>query len=169
MLIDSKKKIYVLDASAIIFGFSSLEESQITCREVLNEVKYGGAAPYRATVIREGAGPRVIDPSEEYIEMVKKKMDEIGEQDLSEADVKLLALAIEFKEKGWRPVIVSADYSIQNIALAFDIDVEKIIHRGISKKIRWISYCPSCRWVGGVFRGGTCPRCGNRLKRRSSA
>ncbi|MEN2975233.1 MAG: hypothetical protein ABDH32_06635 [Candidatus Caldarchaeales archaeon] len=161
-----KKRVYVLDASAIISGFSSSEDLQITCKEVVDEVKYGGAAPYRATAIREGAGATIVEPAQEYVDSVKKKMDEMGERYLSEADIKLLALAIEFRERGWRPFLVSADYSIQNIALTLDIDVVKIIHKGITGKIRWIAYCPSCGWVDGVFRGGDCPICGTRLKRR---
>lgn len=165
---EARRKVYVLDASAIIFGFSSAEEPQITCREVLDEARFGGAAPYRAAAIREGAGPRIDDPTEEHVKIVKKKMEEVGEVGLSDADVKLLALALDYRDRGWRPVIVSADYSVQNMALSLGIDVERIIHRGIDREVVWVSYCPACRWAGGVFKGGHCPRCGAKLKRRPS-
>lgn len=162
------RKVYILDASAIIFGFTSTEGMQVTCREIIEEVKFGGAAPYRAAVMRE-ASARIVEPSEKYIEIVKKKKTEVGEVGLSEADIKLIAIALEFKDRGWHPIIVSADYSVQNVALIFNINVEKIIYRGVSEKIRWLSYCPSCRWVGGVFKGGRCPVCGAKLKRRPSS
>jgi len=161
------KRIYILDASALIFGFmSSSDEMQITCREVLEEVKFGEAAVYRATVIREGVGPKIIEPREEYVEAVKREVTRIGETGLSDADIKLLALALMFKDNGWEPVIVSADYAIQNTAFSLNIKVEPIIHKGIEKVIVWISYCPKCKWVGGVFKEGICPNCGSKLKRR---
>lgn len=162
------EKVYILDASAIIFGFTSMEGTQVTCREVIDEVKFGGAAPFRATAMKE-ATARIVEPSEKYVEMVKKKKTEVGEIGLSEADIKLIAIALEFKDRGWHPIIVSADYSVQNMALVFNIDVEKIIHRGISRKIMWVSYCPSCKWVGEVFKGGRCPVCGAKLKRRPTS
>lgn len=160
------EKVYILDASAILFGFTLAEGLQVTCREVIEEVKFGGAAPYRATLIREEAGARIIEPSEKYVEMIENKMREVGEIGLSRTDIKLLAIALEFRDKGYQPVIVSADYSIQNIALILDINIEKIIHRGVSRKVGWVSYCPNCKRVGGVFKGGRCPVCGAKLKRR---
>ncbi|MCL7383555.1 MAG: NOB1 family endonuclease [Thaumarchaeota archaeon] len=167
--IDTGKRVYVLDTSAILFGFTLIEGIQVTCREVIEEVKFGGAAPYRAELMKNEAGAKIIEPSEKYVEIVRKKMSEVGEVGLSEADIKLLAIALEFKDKNFHPVIVSADYSIQNMALIFNVNVEKIIHRGVTRKIKWISYCPSCKWVGGVFKGGRCPRCGARLKRRPTS
>lgn len=159
-------KIYILDASALIFGFVSPDEMQVTCRDVLEEVKFSEAAVYRATVIREGIGPRIVEPREEYVEIVKSEVSRIGEAGLSNTDIKLLALALMFRDDGWDPIIVSADYAIQNTALSLNIKVEPIIHRGIEKVIVWYSYCPKCRWVGGVFEEGFCPNCGSRLKRR---
>jgi len=167
--IDPRNRVHVLDASAILFGFTSMEGIQVTCREVIEEVKFGGAAPYRATLIKEEAGAKIIEPSEKYVEIVKKKIMEVGEVGLSEADVKLLALALEFRDKSMHSVIVSADYSVQNMALILNINIEKIIHRGIARKIIWISYCPNCKWVGGIFKGGRCPVCGARLKRRPAS
>lgn len=164
--IAKEQKVYILDTSAILFGFTLIEGLQVTCKEVLEEVKFGGAAPYRVTLIREEAGAKMVEPQEKYVEIVEKKIKEVGEIGLSKADVKLLAIALEFKDKGYQPVIVSADYSVQNIALIFNINVEKIIHRGVSRKIGWVSYCPNCSYVGGVFKGGRCPVCGARLKRR---
>lgn len=166
----SGKRIYVLDTSAIILGFIAPPgEEQITCKEVLEEAVYGGATVFRVTAAEEGAGPRIIEPEKRYLEKVKVRAEEEGEPELSEADAKLLALALEALEKGWRPVIVSADYSVQNLASILGIEVKPILHRGIRRQVRWVAYCPSCGWRGGVFRGGDCPRCGAKLKRRPSA
>ncbi|MEM1583124.1 MAG: hypothetical protein QXF28_00375 [Nitrososphaerota archaeon] len=161
-----EQKVYILDASAILFGFTLTEGHQVTCREVIEEVRFGGAAPYRATLIKEEARAKIVEPKEKYVKIVEKKIKEVGEIGLSEADIKLLAIALEFKDKGYQPIVVSADYSVQNLSLIFNINIEKIIHRGVSGKIRWVSYCPNCKYAGGVFKGGKCPVCGSRLKRR---
>lgn len=156
-----------MDASALLLGFTeSSGELLLTCKEVLEEVRYGGAAPYRVAAVREKAGLRVREPKAEYVERVMKAAAEAGEQGLSEADVKLLALTLELSEEGWDASLVTSDYAVQNIASLLGLQAEAILHRGIREEIRWETYCPACGWSGGGVAGGVCPRCGARLKRR---
>ena len=163
----SARKVKVLDAAALLLGFTETSgELLLTCREALEEVRYGGAAPYRVTAARERAGLEVREPRAEYVERVRRAAAEAGEQGLSEADVKLLALTLELSEEGWEASLVTSDYAVQNIASLLGLRVEAILHRGIREEIRWETYCPACGWSGEGVVGGVCPRCGARLKRR---
>lgn len=162
----SGKRIYLLDASALLLGFAAPPgEKQATTPQILQEIRYGGAAPFRAAVAEAGVSVRVVEPGKSYLERVKREAEDLGEPGLSEADLTLLALALEAKEVGWEPILVSADYAVQNVASHIGLEVEPILHRGIERKIRWRAYCPACGWRGGAFTGGNCPKCGGRLKR----
>lgn len=162
----SGRRVRVLDAAALILGFTETrEERLLTCREVLREVRYGGAAPFRAAAAAE-AGVEVREPGEKFLEVVEKTAREAGEPGLSEADLKLLALALELREEGADVSVATSDYSVQNLASILGLRVEPILHRGISREVLWEAYCPSCGWSGEGGVGAPCPRCGARLKRR---
>ena len=166
----SGRKVRVLDAAALILGFTERgEEELLTCREVLEEARYGGATPLRAVAAVEKAGVKVVEPAQMYVERVKEAAEEVGEHELSDADLKLLALALELMEEGAEASLATSDYSVQNLASILGLRVEPLLHKGISKEIRWEVYCPVCGWSDGGRAGERCPRCGARLKRRPRA
>ncbi len=152
----------ILDTAALILGFTEQgQEELVTCGDVLEEARYGGAA------LRRVGGIKVIEPSERYVEAVRKKAKEVGESELSETDIHVIALALQLSERYPETSIATSDYSVQNLASILGLKVEPLLHRGITKKIRWATYCPSCGWMGGgKAPGEPCPRCGSRLKRR---
>jgi len=159
------KRVKVLDSTAIILGFTeATSESVVTSRKILEEAKYGEAA-YRALASREGLMIRTLEPKEEYVKQVEKLALEIGEKQLSEADVSILALALQLSKEGHETSIVTSDYSVQNLASILGIKIEPILHRGIRKKITWTAYCSMCHWIGDKSPGEPCPRCGYPLKR----
>lgn len=60
---------------------------------------------------------RIIEPTLETIDEVKASATSAGDSFyLSKTDLQVLALALEFKRRGYDPQIVTDDYSIQNIA-----------------------------------------------------
>ena len=159
-------RVKVLDSTALFIGFTERGESElVTCREVLEEVKYGEGG-LRAAAILEGGLVKVLEPGESYVEKVKEVALKAGEHDLSETDVKLLALALQLLDDGMDVSVVTSDYSIQNLAKIMGLKVEAILHRGIRRVIRWRTYCEVCGWRGEAKPGTPCPRCGARLKRR---
>jgi len=164
---DSSKVIYVLDTSALIVGLGhAAGKEAVTCKDILEEARHGEVVKIRA-IVAEESGIKIIEPEEEYIEKIRLEADKIGElTEFSIADLKLLALALQLLDSGKNPIILTSDYSIQNLAKILGIEVEPVLHPGVRKTIRWAAYCPVCGWRGGVFRGGYCPRCGSRLKRR---
>jgi len=162
----SDKKARVLDSTAIILGFTEpLSGRMITSRKVLEEAKYG-EAEYRALASREGHMIEVMDPDRKYVEEVKKFAAKMGELELSEADLSILALALQLLKEKYEVSIITSDYSIQNLASLLGIEVEPILHRGINKTIIWVAYCSMCGWSGDKKPGEPCPVCGHPLKRR---
>lgn len=161
-------RIKVLDSTALFIGFTERDKTElVTCKEVLEEVKYGGGQ-LRAAAIRGGGLVKILEPSEDYIEKVRESASKAGEYDLSETDVRLLALALQLLDRGADVSIVTSDYSIQNLAKIMGLKVEPILHKGIKKMIKWVTYCEMCGWRGEAEPGMPCPRCGARLKRRPS-
>ncbi|HDJ66193.1 MAG TPA: hypothetical protein ENF33_00550 [Nitrososphaeria archaeon] len=161
-------RIKVLDSTALFLGFTERSGAKlVTCKEVLEEVKYGGGE-LRAAAIRGGGLVKILEPNKDYVEKVREEASKVGEHDLSETDIKLLALALQLSNEGVEASIVTSDYSIQNLAKILGLRVEPILHRGIKKVIKWITYCEICGWRGEAEPGTPCPRCGARLKRRPS-
>lgn len=162
----SNRSVRVLDSTAIILGFTeSLSGKLITSRKILEEAKYGGAE-YRALASREGHMIEIMDPDQEYVEEVRKLAAEAGEKELSEADISILALALQLFKENYEVSIITSDYSIQNLASLLGIKVGPILHRGVEKTIIWIAYCSMCGWSGDEKSGKPCPVCGYPLKRR---
>jgi len=165
---DLDTKIKVLDSTALFIGFTEGGKTElVTCREVLEEVKYGGGQ-LRAAAIRGGGLVKILEPSHDYVKRVRESALKAGEYDLSETDIKLLALALQLLDEGADVSIVTSDYSIQNLAEIMGLKVEPILHKGIKRVIKWTTYCEICGWRGEAEPGTPCPRCGARLKRKPS-
>lgn len=162
----SARKAVILDSVAFILGFTQVSEGvAITSSKILEEARYGGAE-YRALASREGRMIEVMDPKPEYVERVRRAASEMGEERLSEADLSVIALALQLKDEGWSTCIITSDYSVQNMASKLKIEAKPILHEGIREVISWETYCGVCKWVGEGKPGDHCPRCGHALKRR---
>lgn len=162
----SIKRAIVLDAAALILGFTHAENALvITSSKVLEEAK-DREARYRVLAAQEGTSIKVMEPEPAYIEEVKEEAHKLGEIKLSEADISILALALQLSRLGWDIYILTSDYSIQNLASKLGLKTKAILHQGIREVISWEVYCGVCGWVGDGRLGESCPRCGHRLKRR---
>lgn len=87
---------------------------------------------------------------------------------LSEVDQEVLALALELKLEGNSPVVVSDDYSIQNVANHIGVKYASLATFGITYGFGWILYCPACFKEFEKTDLRVCPVCGTGLKRRVS-
>lgn len=156
----------ILDSAVFILGFTQASEGiAITSSKILEEARYGGAE-YRALASREGRMIQVMDPKSEYVEKIREVVSEMGEEKLSEADLSILALALQLRDEKWSVCIITSDYSVQNLASRLRIEVKPILHKGIREIISWETYCSVCKWAGEEKPGNPCPRCGYALKRR---
>ncbi|AIF69335.1 hypothetical protein PAP_04620 [Palaeococcus pacificus DY20341] len=130
-----------------------------TTPKVVEEVRDPSSRLFLEGLISAGK-VKVFVPSKESVDFVRAKAMETGELDeLSEADIEILALAYEFKA-----TLFTDDYNLQNIAKTLGLEF-KTLKKGIKKVIKWRYVCIGC---GKKFERyppeGICPDCGSRVK-----
>jgi len=111
---------------------------------------------------------RVKAPSRTFLESVKESSKTVGDVlFLSEVDLQVLARALELKSLGYSPLIVTDDYSIQNVANQVGVEFASLMTLGIRFRHHWIMYCPACyRKYPPDYKGEACEACGTKLKRK---
>jgi UPF0271 protein len=161
-----KSKIFIIDTSAILSGKPiNIDTSQITTTlGVSKELKPGGR-DYRTFQFLKEKGLTIGSPSKESMVLVNNASVETGDKDrLSNADKEILALALDInKNNDKEAIVLTDDYSIQNLATFLNIKYENISQSGITKKFKWIYQCRGC---GKKFKENikTCPICGAGIK-----
>jgi UPF0271 protein len=164
------KRILVLDTSAFLSGFDplSVSEEQTTVPLVEEEISGNSIARVRLRMAIENGKLRVKPPSENYYEEVKASAKKVGDAFfLSETDMQLLALALELKKTGGNPLIITDDYSIQNVATQIDIQFASLTTYGIRRLLKWVRYCPAChKEYPADYNFRRCTICNTDLKRK---
>jgi endoribonuclease Nob1 len=107
-------------------------------------------------------------PSDVSLAEVDKSSEVVGDiRFLSEADKQVLALAIELKRQGEEPLVVTDDYSIQNVSNQLGLEFAPLMTFGIRYRLNWIIYCPAChRQYPADYKLKTCQVCGTEVKRK---
>ncbi len=101
----------------------------------------------------------VADPPEEYVEKVREKAADTGDIGrLSGADISVLALALYIGA-----VIISDDYSIQNLSSHMGIECRPLSQKGIKEEWTWVYRCTGCKRTFSEPHEA-CPVCGAPLK-----
>lgn len=150
---------YILDTSAILSGKDMpMDRDLYVPPGVLDEIKEGGRW-YKKLQRMKAAGLKVIAPSGSLIEEVNKKAKRTGDYlRLSDTDVEVVALAMYLDG-----VILTDDYSIQNISKEMHIPFEGIAQDEIEEEYTWRYRCRKCgRW----YREETeiCQTCGGEVR-----
>ena len=165
-----KKKVIVLDTSAFIAGFDPLTvpEKQYTVPEVKNELNSGSIPWVRFNAAIENRKVTIVKPKDSVYKQILEASKKVGDMGyLSEADLQVLALAKELKETGLNPLIVTDDYSIQNVANKIDVEFTSLLTFGIKFRFKWILYCPACyHKYPSDYKFKICEVCGTTLKRK---
>jgi len=162
MNIKKKSTIFILDTSAILSGkpITLDNATLITTEGISNELKPGGR-DYRNFQFLKEKGLTIHAPSKESMEKIAIVSKDTGdEKRLSYADNEILALALEMSQEHEEDVIIlTDDYSIQNVAHALNINFKSISQDGITKSFKWTYRCSGC---GKKFNENikTCPICG---------
>jgi UPF0271 protein len=162
-----------LDTSALIAGFDplSISEEQYTVPTVREELIADSLPWVRFNAAVESGKLKVKMPNQSSINRVKESSKTVGDVlYLSEADLHVLALALELRDAGYSPSIVTDDYSIQNVANQIDVDFTSLMTFGIRFRLYWILYCPAChRKYPADYKLKKCQVCGTELKRKPLA
>ncbi len=158
------RKVLVLDTSAVIAGLAPgiVDAEQVTVAEVLEEARDLCSKLELETAVLAGK-VKVSEPTKASLAEVRGKVDTSGD-DVSRTDIKLLALALDLKEKGAE--IVTDDYAIQNLATMLGLPYHRVAMPGIKEVLRWEAVCPAC---GAKYPPATarCLICGSELKRKA--
>lgn len=170
MMNQTDKRVIVLDTSAFVAGFDpfSISEEQYTVPMVQEEIMRNSIAWVRFKTAMESRRLIVKSPDKTFLVEVKASATLVGDTFfLSETDLQVLALALELKEKGHTPTIVTDDYSIQNVANQIGIEFASLVTFGIRFRLNWLRYCPACRRkYPPNYKSKTCEVCGTELKRK---
>jgi len=166
----TKRKILVLDASAFIAGFDplSIDVEQCSVPMVETELVADTLPWVRFRTAVESGKLKIKEPSVYFLDRVKESSKKVGDVlFLSEADLQVLALAMEIKGSGEEPLIVTDDYSIQNVANKMGVEFASLMTFGIRFRFDWILYCPAChRKYPSDYKLKSCEVCGTELKRK---
>ncbi len=154
---------YALDAGAFYTGlvFLSSAYQYLTTQAVFEEVKHIKKSHGAIEALLESNTLQIINSDRKNIDQVVAAARTTGDyQKLSEADISIIALALQLKI-----VLVTNDYAVANVASTLRIPVKSVATKGIIHTRRWIAYCSACGKAFGP-NAKECRLCGNKLKRR---
>ena len=162
-------KVLVLDTSALIMGLDplGLEFEIYSVPEVTEELKDQAGPSYRVAISTSSGKLKIQSPTAQSLKQVRDKAKVLGDRVvLSDADTSVLALALDLAREGRKPIVVSDDYAVQNVAEGIDIAYQALATLGIRQKFEWTYYCPACfrRYPRGEQE--VCQVCGTKLKRK---
>jgi UPF0271 protein len=145
----------VVDASALIGGMPYSGSIRLHIPPLVEDEVKG----LEGVDLLLAAQLEVSGPSPGNVERVRKAATETGDDArLSEADIEVLALALELELP-----ILTDDYSIQNLAKHMGLRYIPVGERGITRKIEWTYRCKGC---GRYFEEKlpVCPICGSDIR-----
>lgn len=156
------EKIFVLDSTVFIEGQTAFisDKACVTVFEVAEEMKEGRAAIEFERALRMGL--EVVEPDKGRVRTVEGAAKETNDK-VSRADTRVVALALQFRDKGKSVAVASDDYAVQNLCRRFKIEVVALSKRGIRQEFRWIKKCRGC---GKIVESSdeVCPVCGSQFK-----
>jgi UPF0271 protein len=160
----------VLDTSAFIAGFDplSIRDDVYSVGSVEMELAHGSLPWVRFKTALENGKLKIQSPKAEFIERAKESSRDVGDTFfLSDVDLQVLSLALELKDAGNEPLIVTDDYSIQNVANQLGLEFAPLMTFGIRFRLHWMRYCPACRRkYPPDYKRRKCEVCGTELKRK---
>lgn len=164
------EKVVILDTSAFIAGFDpfSIQNEQYSVPMVEKELFSDSLSWTRFNAAVDNKKLRITEPAADFVQKVREASKTVGDISfLSEADLQVLALALEVKSRGETPLIVTDDYSIQNVANQIGVEFAPLMTFGIRFRLHWIRYCPACyRKYPADYKLKRCKICGTKLKRK---
>lgn len=130
--------IQILDAAALLNNESFEFEKRVkyfTTSKVFDEWK-----DFRSKQLAENAFAAglltIQDPCPLSIQKTDQKAAESGTE-IGDADVSLIGLAIEFRERNEKFIVITDDYSVQNILKKLKIKFRGVIQKEIKKHIKF--------------------------------
>jgi len=171
MLTPVESTIFVIDTSAIFHRIHyAAEDIQLATTPLLEKEMHKKGLKELTDLLIATAKLKIIPPTSEALQRVHDVATQLGDiKTLSEPDQHLLALALDLQEQSLHPIVVTDDYSIQNIAKELDLEIKTMTQRGIREVIYWETYCKACGYKdSNLSKEDPCPICGSPLRRRAT-
>ena len=155
---------YILDASAFIGGFEVKNSLNFTVSEITEEIKDLKSKMIFNQAINDNK-LFIKEPSLESINKLESIISNSGDVlRLSAPDKKLLALAIDFKDNKKDIILVTDDYSIQNVLKILNIQHMSVLTEGIKGIYNWKKVCQGCRKeYPDDYDADDCEICGSKI------
>jgi UPF0271 protein len=158
------KRVYVLDASAIIGGFISKKSDNFVTASVISEIKDLKSKISLERAIEDGSitimEPEPVD-IDDVTAVIKKSGDVLR---LSSVDIKLVALGFKLKRESMDPMVVTDDYSMQNVLKIVELPYRGVLTEGINEVYGWIKICKGCKKkYPPEYDYDECEICGTRI------
>jgi UPF0271 protein len=152
---------YIVDSAVFIMRNSNLNSSlMITVPSIVDELKSRDSM--LCYYLAKEGGLRVEWPEPEMVKEIQRKAEHTRDsEELSKADLEILAKALEYRDRG---VLITDDYAIQNVALQLGIQVKPVAQKKIKDIIIWQKKCTGCKKT--FDKGNICTICGSSLKKK---
>lgn len=161
----ARMSIFIFDANALLKELTiDFADRAVTTPSVIRELR-SQAARTRVSAYLASKKLRVMKPSKDIMLEVLSEAKAIGEIGLSETDIELAALALQLKKRD--PIVLTDDYSLQNLLSRISIKFKKVGLRGIKSTTEYIFICNNCNRVYKKYTP-ICYICGIPLSRRIS-
>lgn len=170
ILTQAKPTIFVIDTSAIFRRIHyAAEDIPLATTPLLEKEMHEQGLKEVTDLLIATDKLKVLTPTTESLHQVRTTATKLGDlKTLSEPDQHLLALALDLQEQSFTPIIVTDDYSIQNVAKKLNLEIKTMTQRGIREVIQWETYCKACGHKDSTLaKADPCPVCGSPLRRRA--
>ena len=161
------KKVYILDSSGIIGGFLSQKFPNYTTSKVIMEIKDLKSQIFLQNAIDQN-NITIKEPEIRDLHVVEKVITKSGDLlRLSDVDIGIIALALTLKKQENDPILVTDDYSIQNVLKIMEIPFKSVLTPGIEDVVGWIKFCKGCKKIyPSDYPGTDCEICGSPIYRK---
>ena len=157
---------YILDASAFINGFTLKGDYNFSVPEVVGEVKDLKSKLLLEEYMEDQL--TIKEPSDIFLKKLEDIISQSGDTlRLSSPDKKLIALALEISAENKDILIVSDDYSIQNVSKIINLPYRGIITEGIKGIYNWQYVCEGCKKeFPSDYKFEDCEICGSNIYKK---
>jgi UPF0271 protein len=152
----------VLDTTAFYAGvpYTNTTENLVTTPDVISEV-----SNERTRSLIELSKINVWQASLEQFKKVKEAAKVTGDNNLSKADMSVLALCLHINAEGNESILLSDDFAVENVASRLGIKARPLMTGGITTAAEWVFFCPACGKKYQKQRAD-CLVCGTKLEKR---
>ncbi len=169
----NKKICIVLDTGALLAKFHLIANignaDYFAPAEVYDEVKDKESREALELGLSIGR-ISIVEPESTSIDEAMRTAKKIGELvKLSRTDIVVAALALTLKKKCGAVVVITDDYSLQNLLYHMGIGFKPLRTTGIKKPRKYRAFCPVCGYVPSSPKETLCPLCGSAIIRKRAS